>query len=78
MIMTCKGKVRGNTVIIENDALLPEGSLVEIRVLEYKPNLEKRRLAVESLLALGEKLKDRNISLSKYITEAREELENRV
>lgn len=78
MIITCKGKVKGNVVILENDAILPDGSLVEIRVLEYKPDLKKRKLAVESILTFGEKLKGRNINLSKYITESREELEDRV
>jgi hypothetical protein len=77
-VMTCKGTVKGNIVILENNAMLPEGSIVEVKVLESEPDLEKRKIAIDSIMALGEKLKGRGINLSRYIVEARKELEKRV
>jgi hypothetical protein len=78
VMITCKGTIKGNIVILENNAMLPEGSIVEVKVLESEPDLEKRKVAIDSIMALGEKLKGRGINLSRYITEAREELEKRV
>jgi len=72
-----RGTVKGNIVVLETAAALPEGSKVEVRLLESKPNLPRRKAAVERLEALGAKLKGRGINLSKYVVEAREELEER-
>ena len=77
-VMTCRGIVKGNIVVLEDAAILPEGSEVEVRLLGSKPDLARRRAAGVKLRALGEKLKGRNINLSKYVIEAREELEERV
>ena len=75
--VTCKGTVKGNIVILEDSATLPEGSEVEVRLLESKPNLAKRKEVVERLEALGKRLKGRDVNLSKHVAEAREELEER-
>jgi hypothetical protein len=77
-VIICKGKVKGNVVILENDAVFPEGIEVEVRLLENEPDLEKRKAIVSRFLTLGEKLKGRNVNLSKYIAESKEELEERV
>jgi hypothetical protein len=78
VIMTCKGTVKGNIVILEKNVMLPEGSVVEVKVLGSEPDLNKRKLVVDSLIALGEKLKGRGINLGRCVTEAREELENQI
>jgi hypothetical protein len=76
--ITYRGTVKGNIVVLEGTATLPEGSKVEVRLLESKPNLAQRKAAVAKLRALGERLKGRDVNLSKYVIEAREELEERV
>jgi len=45
---------------------------VEVRLLESKPNLARRKAVVAKLAALGERLKGRDVDLSKYVVEARE------
>lgn len=77
-VTTYRGIVKGNTVVLEGTATLPEGSEVEVRLLESKPNIAQRKAAVAKLRTLGERLKGRHINLSKYVVEAREELEERV
>lgn len=72
-----RGTVKGNIIVLESAAALPEGSKVEVRLLESKPNLARRRAAVAKLEALAKRLKGRDINLSKYVVEAREELEER-
>jgi hypothetical protein len=32
--MTCRGVVKGNTILLEDQARLPEGATVEVRVLD--------------------------------------------
>jgi hypothetical protein len=32
--MTCKGVVKGNTILLEEQAHLPEGAAVEVRILD--------------------------------------------
>jgi hypothetical protein len=32
--MTCKGVVKGNTILLEDQASLPDGATVEVRVLD--------------------------------------------
>lgn len=76
--VTYKGTVKGNIVILESSATLPEGSEVEVRLLESKPNLARRKEVVARLAALRKKLEGRDVNLSKYVAEAREELEKRV
>ena len=75
--VTYKGTVKGNIVILESSATLPEGSEVEVRLLESKPNLARRKEVVARLEALSERLKGRDVDLSKHVVEAREELEKR-
>lgn len=75
--MAYKGIVKGNVIVLENNAVLPEGIEVEVRPLLSKTDLIKRKAAVRRLEALGEKLKGRNINLSEYVIKAREELEER-
>ncbi len=70
--MTYKGTVKGNIVILESSATLPEGSEVEVRLLESKPNLAKRKEVVARLAALRKRLEGRDVNLSRYIVEARE------
>lgn len=72
----CKGVVKGNVVILED--VLPEGSEVEVRVIESKSNSAQKKLAIDAIMAFGRKLEGRGINLSKCLAEAREELENRV
>jgi len=36
-VMTCRGIVKGNIVVLEDAAILPEGSEVEVRLLELNP-----------------------------------------
>lgn len=76
--VTYKGTVKGNIVILESSATLPEGSEVEVRLLESKPNLARRKEVVARLAALRKKLEGRDVNLSKYVAEAREELDKRV
>ena len=76
--ITYKGTVKGNIVILESDAAFPEGAEVEVKILESKPDLAKRKAAVLRLTALGEKLKGRNVNLSKHVLEAKAKLERGV
>ena len=71
-VITYRGIVKGNTVILESAAVLPEGTEVEVRFLQPKPDLARRKAAVAKLGALGMKLKGRDINLSKYVIETRE------
>ena len=75
-MIICKGMVKGNVVILED--ALPEGSEVEVRVIESKSNSAQKKVAIDAIMALGKKLEGRGINLSKCLAEAREELENRV
>ena len=76
--VTYRGTVKNNKVVLERGVTLPDGAEVEVRLLESKPDSAKRKAAVARLRAIGEKLKGRDVNLSKYVIEAREELEKRV
>jgi hypothetical protein len=40
--MTCRGKVKGGVVVLENPALLPEGTSVEVRPIKDGNTLQTR------------------------------------
>lgn len=67
-----KGVIKGNVIILRNNAVLPKGTEVEIRPLIHEPDLSKRKESVKRIKEFGEKLKGRNINLSKYVIEARQ------
>jgi hypothetical protein len=84
--MTYKGVVKENMVILQEGALLPNGTVVEVIVApttseaENGPSpeeLNKRRALVAQMRAFGEKLIGRNVNLGELILEAKDELEGR-
>jgi hypothetical protein len=84
--MTYKGVVKENTVILSEDAHLPNGTVVEVTVvpatLETEgeastEELNERRALVARMNSFGEKLRGRNVNLGNLILEAKDELEDR-
>jgi hypothetical protein len=84
--MTYKGVVKENTVILPEDAHLPNGTVVEVTVpsttLETEnetstEELNERRALVARMKAFVEKLRGRNVNLGDLILEAKDELEDR-
>ena len=84
--MTYKGVVKENTVILQEDAHLPNGTVVEVTVapttLETEneastEELNERCALVARMKAFGEKLRGRNVNLGELILEAKDELEDR-
>ena len=84
--MTYKGVVKENTVILPEDAHLPNGTVVEVTVVpatletEGEASMEElneRRALVARMNSFGEKLRGRNVNLGNLILEAKDELEDR-
>ena len=83
--MQCKGISKGNIIILENGVILPHGIHVVVTVDPMEDNndivseeeIEKRRTLTARMKEFGQKLADRDISLSELVLEEREELENR-
>ncbi len=40
-IKTCRGIVKGKTIVLEEDTGLPEGIKAQVLIMPIKPNLEK-------------------------------------
>jgi len=84
--MPYKGIVKGNAIIFEEPAPLPEGLKVAV-TLEPEGQLEGmeltseeikvRQAVVASMKEFGKRLAGRNVNLGDLILEAREELEHR-
>jgi hypothetical protein len=84
--MTYKGVVKGNVVILEEGAHLPNGTTVLVTVAQAKQGaegtvgpeeLDERRALIAQMRAFGQKLVERNVNLGDLILEGKEELENR-
>ena len=84
--MTCKGVVKGNTIILEERVHLPDGVTVSVTVelmkqaemVEVTPEeKEERQILVARMKEFGQRLAGRNVSLGDLILEGREELESR-
>jgi len=83
--MQYKGISKGNIVVLENGVILPHGVHVIVTVdpmgdnsdIVSEEEIEKRRTLTTRMKEFGQKLADRNISLSEIVLEEREELENR-
>ncbi len=84
--MTCKGVVKGNTIILEEGVHLPDGVTVsvtvelmkQVEVVELTPEeKEDRQILVARMKEFGQRLVGRNVSLGDLILEGREELESR-
>lgn len=83
--MRCRGIVKGNVILLEEGAHLPEGAQVTV-TLEQRDQieedvtveeLEQRRALVTGMKAFGEQFKERHVNLADLILEGREELEER-
>ena len=84
--MTYKGVVKGNTVILEEGAHLPNGATVVVTLAPAKQEeeavvapekIDERQALVARMKEFGQKLAGRNVNLGDLILEAKEELENR-
>jgi hypothetical protein len=84
--MTYKGVVKEQTVILQEDAHIPNGTVVEVTVApttleaenEASPEeLNERRALAARMKAFGEKLRSRNVNLGDLVLEAKDELEDR-
>jgi hypothetical protein len=85
-LMTYKGVVKENTVILPEDAHLPNGTVVEVTVAptpvaterEVSPEeLAERQALVARMKIFGEKLRERKVNLGALILEAKDELVDR-
>lgn len=90
MTVTYRGVIRGNTVILEEDATLPEGARVTV-VLEptergplrslSEEELKRRREACERIEAFAARIAKTakpTLNLGEHVVEARRELAERV
>jgi hypothetical protein len=84
--MPYKGVVKGNTIILEEGAQLPNGAVVWVSLapahLEKEEavseeELKERQAVIERMEQFSQKLAGRNVNLGDLILEEREELENR-
>jgi len=84
--MRCKGVVKGNVVILEEGARLPDGVRVAVTVEEEMQvegaevtakEMEERRVLVARMREFGLSLAGRHVNLGDLILEGREELESR-
>jgi hypothetical protein len=82
--MTYKGVVKGNLVILEEGARLPNGATVVVTVQQAVPDervsldeIAQRQALIAQIKEFGQKLAGRNINLGDLILEGREELESR-
>ena len=78
--MTCKGIVKGNIVVLEEGATLPDGATVMVTIessQQTREELDTRRALTARMRAFGQKLEGRNVNLGALILEGREELRQR-
>jgi hypothetical protein len=83
--MRCKGIVKGNVILLEEGAHLPDGVRVTVTVERQEQveeeaaaeELEQRRALVTRMKAFGERLQERHVNLADLILEGREELDER-
>ena len=78
--MVCKGIVKGNVVILEEGAQLPNGATVVVALepaQQTEEEVNTRRALIGRMKAFGRKLEGRNVNLGALILEGREELEQR-
>lgn len=79
--MRCKGIVKGNVVLLDEGAHLPDGTRVMVTVEQAEEitseELAERRALVVKMKAFGERLVGRQINLGDLVVEGREELEDR-
>jgi hypothetical protein len=81
----CKGRVHGNTVILDEGISLPDGTRVTVTVeqenlteeaITHEELVQRRALAAQ-MEAFGQQLAGRHISLGDVVLEGKEELEDR-
>jgi hypothetical protein len=84
--MIYKGLVKDNTVILPEDARLPNGTIVEVTVTAMPAvrengvsaeELAERQALVARMKVFGEKLRERNVNLGALILEAKDEINDR-
>jgi hypothetical protein len=84
--MQWKGVVQGNIVVLDEGALIPEGSRVTIAIEPIDrarshpavpDDVEQRQAWAAHLTTFGERLRGRQMSLGNLVLESREELEER-
>jgi hypothetical protein len=83
--MQCKGIVKGNVVLLEEGAHLPDGIRVTVTTEQEEQmeedgtpeELEQRRALITRMQAFGKRLQGRHINLGDMVLEGREELEER-
>jgi hypothetical protein len=73
--MTCRGTVKGNVVVLDENVKLPEGAAVEVRVIETAISREE---AFARVLRQREANKDLRIGIDEIIEEDRQDREDRV
>ena len=84
-MLSYRGVVQGNTIILEEGVHLPDGTAVVV----IAPNttqeegeitageLNERQVLVTRMKAFGQKLAGRTVDLSESVLEAKDELEDR-
>ena len=80
-----RGVVQGNTIILEEGALLPDGTAVVVTVPTAAQEkgeitageLNERQALVTRMKAFGQKLAGRTVDLGDLVLEAKDELEDR-
>lgn len=78
--MTCKGVVKGNIIVLDEGATLPDGATVVVTIepsQQAQEELNTRRALTARMRAFGQKLEGRNVNLGALILEGREELRQR-